>query len=181
MTVSRPTDEIQKEIRENAHRIYQRTLPLAPGRYRLNLAAKELVGGNTELWEILEVPESPAKEARFSSNGAEVVVASDKTARISLPIDYEASEFSARVNPFPEPAQESTLPALGKTLISIQHAALTDPCFETPDGSGCRHTYTKTIPIGPLPVGSYLFSAEVKDSGTRTEKDYVVNFTVNSG
>ena len=127
---------------------------------------------------ILEVPESPAKEARFSSNGAEIVVGADKTARISLPIDYEASEFSARVNPFPQPAQEHTWPSLGNSLIRIQHAALTDPCSETPKGPGCRHSYTKTIPIGPLPAGSYVFSAEVKDSGTRTEKDYVVNFTV---
>ncbi len=37
--------------------IYQKTLPLQPGRYRLNIAAKDIVGGNTTNFEmVLEVP-----------------------------------------------------------------------------------------------------------------------------
>ena len=37
--------------------IYQKTMPLQPGRYRLNIAAKDIVGGNTTNFEmVLEVP-----------------------------------------------------------------------------------------------------------------------------
>jgi hypothetical protein len=37
--------------------IYQKTVPLQPGRYRLNIAAKDIVGGNTTNYEMaLDVP-----------------------------------------------------------------------------------------------------------------------------
>ncbi|HEY6392848.1 MAG TPA: GWxTD domain-containing protein [Bryobacteraceae bacterium] len=38
--------------------IYQKAAPLAPGRYRLNIAAKDVVGGNTASYEtVLDVPQ----------------------------------------------------------------------------------------------------------------------------
>ena len=38
--------------------LYQKTLPLAPGRYRLNIAAKDITGGNTGSYEVaLDVPQ----------------------------------------------------------------------------------------------------------------------------
>lgn len=38
--------------------LYQKTIPLAPGRYRLNIAAKDVTGGNTAAYEAaLDVPE----------------------------------------------------------------------------------------------------------------------------
>jgi GWxTD domain-containing protein len=38
--------------------IYQKAVPLAPGRYRLNIAAKDVIGGNTASYEtVLDVPQ----------------------------------------------------------------------------------------------------------------------------
>ena len=57
VTVTQPTEMLQKLIAASPHRVYQKTLPMQPGRYRLNIAAKDLVGGNTGTYEIvLEVP-----------------------------------------------------------------------------------------------------------------------------
>jgi GWxTD domain-containing protein len=57
VTVTQPTEMLQKLIEASPHRIYQKTLPMQPGRYRLNIAAKDLVGGNTGTYEmVLDVP-----------------------------------------------------------------------------------------------------------------------------
>jgi len=50
-----PTDLLQQAVKGVS--IYQKTIPLQPGRYRLNVAAKDVVGGNTTSYEMaLEVP-----------------------------------------------------------------------------------------------------------------------------
>lgn len=48
--------------------IYQKTLPLAPGRYRLNIAAKDVTGGNTTTNEAaLDVPQFDEDQLAASS------------------------------------------------------------------------------------------------------------------
>jgi len=53
--VNLPTEMLQQAV--NGSEIYQKTLPLKPGRYRLNIAAKDVVGGNQTTYEMaLDVP-----------------------------------------------------------------------------------------------------------------------------
>ena len=55
VSVDVPTDLLQQAVK--GYSIYQKTLPLQPGRYRLNVAAKDTVGGNTTNFEMaLDVP-----------------------------------------------------------------------------------------------------------------------------
>jgi len=55
VSVDVPTDLLQQAVKGSS--IYQKTIPLQPGRYRLNVAAKDVVGGNTTNYEMaLEVP-----------------------------------------------------------------------------------------------------------------------------
>ncbi len=50
-----PTEMLQQATQGS--RIYQKTLPIAPGRYRLNVVAKDVVGGNMTNYEMaLDVP-----------------------------------------------------------------------------------------------------------------------------
>jgi GWxTD domain-containing protein len=50
-----PTELLQKAV--DGKSIYQRVVPLAPGRYRLNIVAKDVVGGNmTNYEQALDVP-----------------------------------------------------------------------------------------------------------------------------
>jgi GWxTD domain-containing protein len=50
-----PTDLLQQAVQGQS--LYQKSVPLQPGRYRLNVAAKDLVGGNTTNFEMaLDVP-----------------------------------------------------------------------------------------------------------------------------
>ena len=53
--VDLPTEMLQQAA--NGSEIYQKTIPLKPGRYRLNIAAKDVVGGNETTYEMaLDVP-----------------------------------------------------------------------------------------------------------------------------
>ncbi len=57
VTVTQPTEMLQQLIQASPHRIYQKTVPMQPGVYKLKIAAKDLVGGNTGTYEMrLEVP-----------------------------------------------------------------------------------------------------------------------------
>ncbi len=55
VSVDVPTDLLQQAVQGQS--IYQKVIPLQPGRYRLNIAAKDIVGGNTTNYELaLDVP-----------------------------------------------------------------------------------------------------------------------------
>jgi hypothetical protein len=57
VSVPEPTEMLQKMLEAHPHQIYQKTIPLQPGLYRLNIAAKDVVGGNTGTTELkLDVP-----------------------------------------------------------------------------------------------------------------------------
>ncbi len=57
VSVTQPTEMLQQLIQQSPHQIFQETLPLQPGQYRLSIAAKDLVGGNTGTVDIpLHVP-----------------------------------------------------------------------------------------------------------------------------
>ncbi len=50
-----PLDKL--ESYKNLKQIYQQSIPLAPGRYRLNLVAKDVISGNVNIYEVgLDVP-----------------------------------------------------------------------------------------------------------------------------
>jgi GWxTD domain-containing protein len=55
VSVDVPTDLLQQAVQGQS--MYQKVVPLQPGRYRLNIAAKDIVGGNTTNFELaLDVP-----------------------------------------------------------------------------------------------------------------------------
>ncbi len=55
VSVDVPTDLLQQAVQGQS--MYQKIIPLQPGRYRLNIAAKDIIGGNTTNYELaLDVP-----------------------------------------------------------------------------------------------------------------------------
>src|SRR5882724_11605263 len=60
-----PPDMLQKVAEQKS--LYQESVPLAPGRYRLNIVAKDIVGGNMNNYEVaLDVPRF--EEERLASS-----------------------------------------------------------------------------------------------------------------
>jgi GWxTD domain-containing protein len=61
-----PTEMLQQAIQ--GQNVYQKTVPLAPGRYRLNVVAKDIVGGNmTNYEQVLDVPRIEEDQLAMSS------------------------------------------------------------------------------------------------------------------
>ncbi len=61
-----PTEMLQQAV--NGVNLYQKTIPLKPGRYRLNVAAKDVVGGNQTTYEmVLDVPHMEDDQLSSSS------------------------------------------------------------------------------------------------------------------
>jgi GWxTD domain-containing protein len=64
--VDLPTEMLQQGMQ--GVNLYQKTLPLKPGRYRLNIAAKDVVGGNQTTYEmVLDVPHMEDDQLSSSS------------------------------------------------------------------------------------------------------------------
>jgi GWxTD domain-containing protein len=92
VSVKHATADLPNFIATNPSRIFQKSLPLAPGSYRLNLAGKDLGSKNSGSYEILfEVPQPAAQDAVSSSAGAGekavVVVRPDWNLRVTLAHD----------------------------------------------------------------------------------------------
>jgi hypothetical protein len=66
VTVDIPTELLQQAVKGSS--IYQKSIPLQPGRYRLNVVAKDVVGGNTTNYEqALDVPRMDEDQLGTSS------------------------------------------------------------------------------------------------------------------
>src|SRR5579872_6433997 len=66
VTVDIPSELLQQAV--NGSSIYQKSIPLQPGRYRLNVVAKDLVGGNVTNYEqALDVPHMDEDQLSSSS------------------------------------------------------------------------------------------------------------------
>src|SRR5262249_42491769 len=61
-----PTEMLQAHTKNKS--LFQQTVPLAPGRYRLNVIAKDVIGGNLSAQEFaINVPRLDAEKASTSS------------------------------------------------------------------------------------------------------------------
>lgn len=66
VTVDVPTELLQQAVQGSS--VYQKSIPLQPGRYRLNIVAKDLVGGNVTNYEqALDVPHMDEDQLSTSS------------------------------------------------------------------------------------------------------------------
>jgi GWxTD domain-containing protein len=66
VTVDVPTELLQQAV--NGSSIYQKSIPLQPGRYRLNVVAKDVVGGNmTNYEQAIDVPHMDEDQLSTSS------------------------------------------------------------------------------------------------------------------
>ncbi len=66
LEINAPPDMLQKYAQQRS--IYQQSVPLAPGRYRLNIVAKDTVSGNMNNYEVaLDVPNFEEEKLTSSS------------------------------------------------------------------------------------------------------------------
>jgi GWxTD domain-containing protein len=100
---------------------------------------------------------------------AAVIITGSHKLMMTVPLDFDASEFLV---------EESVTDADGKAVWSNTSKTVS-PCRKPNDKGGCLNTTLHLSQINAPSLGSYTFTAQVRDASGATKKSYMVNFSVN--
>jgi hypothetical protein len=199
VTVEVPSDLLGKAIEGSS--VYQKAVPLAPGMYRLNVVAKDIVGGNMTTYPMaLNVPHFEEEKLAQSSLiladliekvptrsiGTGQFVIGDTKVRPRLNETFERSEklgiYAQFYNFGPD---EKTNKPNGSIQYEIMKAgtdkAVLDYTEEvkTMDGASAQQvTVEKLLPLQSLEPGQYTLKMKVVDKNRNQTLTPTANFTV---
>jgi GWxTD domain-containing protein len=194
-----PTEMLQQAV-EGHRDIYQKTLPLKPGRYRLNIAAKDVVGGNQTTFEMaLDVPHIEDDQLGVSSviladmiekvptknigTGPFVIGTSKVRPRLGdtfkqnekLGIYFQLYNF--------EMDQQTKKPS-GSIQYEIVKAGSNEKVFDFSEdvaglpGGASQLTIEKLLPLKDLAPGTYTLKIKVVDKKRNQTLTPTATFTV---
>jgi GWxTD domain-containing protein len=198
VTVDVPTELLQQA--SSGQNIYQKVVPLAPGRYRLNIVAKDVVGGNmTNYEQALDVP-------RFEDDqlGTSSLILADEIQRVPTK-SIGAGQFvigTTKVRPrvndtfrrdekmgiylqiYNFEADEKTRKPEGTVEYSINKVGSTDSVLSyTEDlsaltGGASQLIVEKLLPLQSLEPGQYQLKMKVFDKKRNQTVTPMATFTV---
>jgi GWxTD domain-containing protein len=201
VTAQFPAEMLQKAM--SGSQIYSKTIPLAPGTYRLNVVAKDTVGNTMNSYEMaLNVPHYDEDQL-----GASSVILADEIERVPTksigagPFVIRSSKVRPRVNDTfkqdetmgiyaelynfgmdkktnkPEGTVEYDVvnTADNKTVLSQ-----TEDLSNIPNSSAFIVTVEKKLPLKSLPPGKYTLRLKVTDKLRGTTLNPSAPFTVTS-
>jgi GWxTD domain-containing protein len=166
--------------------LYQKAVPLAPGRYRLNIAAKDVTGGNTGTYEmVLDVPTFEEDKLAASSliladlmepvppksirSGPFVI--GDTKVRPRVNATFRADEtLGAYAQLFHFAPEGNSRKANGVVRCQITRHDTREVVFDETDeasslkGSATEMTLQKRLPLTGLAPGPYTLQMTVEDS-----------------
>jgi GWxTD domain-containing protein len=184
-----PTDLLQKAM--NGSSIYQKSVPLPPGMYRLNVVAKDIVGGNMTSYEVaLNVPHFEEDKLASSSLiladliekvptrsiGTGQFVIGDTKVRPRISDTFDRNEKLGIYQQFYNfAADEKTKKPSGSVEYQIVKNGSDKPVLDytediaSLEGSSAQQvTVVKLLPLASLEPGQYSLKMKVVDK-TRNE------------
>jgi len=198
VSVDVPTDLLQQAVLGQS--IYQKVIPLQPGRYRLNIAAKDIVGGNTTSYELaLDVPRLEDDQLGQSSLILADLIEKVPTRSIGTgPFVIGTSKVRPRVNDtfarteklgiylqlYNFEADEKTRKPEGTIDYEIVKAGTNDKVFEYSEdinsspGAAAQIIVEKLLPLQSLEPGHYTWKMKVIDKKRNQTLTPSANFTV---
>jgi GWxTD domain-containing protein len=200
VTVDSPNEMLQAYAARKS--IYQKTLPLAPGTYRLRVIVKDVVGGNlNHIEEPMTVPRlDPDKITPSSlvladvleqvppkSIGAGQFVIGDTKVRPRMDDVFKHDEkmgiYFKLYNLSPDettrkPAGEITWEFVRKNSGEMVFPAFTEQISQIPDASISQVTVQKLLPLNSLPPGQYTLKIKVTDKNRNQVLPLSADFTV---
>lgn len=199
VTVEVPTDLLSKAM--DGASVYQKSVPLAPGMYRLNVVAKDIVGGNTNSYEMaLNVPHfSEDKLAGSSliladtiekvptrSIGSGQFVIGDTKVRPRLNDTFARSEKLGIYAQFYNfTADEKTKKPSGSIEYEVTKTGSTTPVLNytedvtnVPGASAQQVTVEKLLPLSSLEPGQYTLKMKITDKPSNQVLTPSATFTV---
>ncbi len=199
VSVEVPTDLLGKAMAGAS--IYQKAVPLAPGMYRLNIVAKDIVGGNTNSYEMaLTVPHFSEEKLSASSLmladtiekvptrsiGSGQFVIGDTKVRPRVNDTFERGEkLGIYVQFYNFTPDEKTKKPNGSIEYEITKNGATEPVLAyTEDvnnvaGSSAQHvTVEKLLPLQSMEPGQYTLKMKVTDKASNQVLTPTAGFTV---
>ena len=196
-----PADMLERVASQRS--LYQQSVPLAPGRYRLNIVAKDIVGGNINNFEIaLDVPRF--EEDRLASSsliladtieklptrsiGGSMFAIGDTKVRPRVGDRFKQDEkmgiYFQVYNFMPD---EKTQKPSGSVEYEIDKAGagnekvleFSEDLLKIPNVSANQVTIEKLLPLKAFAPGNYILKIRAMDKRANQTVQQQVNFTVN--
>lgn len=198
VTVEVPADMLQQAA--NGASVYQKTVPLAPGKYRLNVVAKDIVGGNMISYEMaLDVPRFDDETLSSSSviladliekvptksigSGQFVIGGSKVRPRLSESFRRD-EKLGIYVQLYNFQQDEATRKASGTVEYEIVKNGSNEKVFEFSEdvselqGSATQYTVEKLLPLKSFEPGSYTLRMKVVDKVRNQTLTPTATFTI---
>ena len=200
VTVEAPAAMLQEAVKGAS--VYQKTIPLVPGLYRLNIVAKDVVGGNMNNYELaLRVPHYDDEALAASSlifadliekvptrsiGTGQFVVASTKVRPRVTDTFRQNEKLGVYVQLYNFGADEKTQKPSGTIEYEVVKNGTNEKVFEfTEDltaiegASATQVTVEKILPLANLHPGQYTFRMKVTDKIKNQTVTPSGTFTVN--
>jgi GWxTD domain-containing protein len=198
VSVEVPAEMLQQAA--NGASVYQKTVPLPPGKYRLNIVAKDITGGNMTSYEMaLEVPRFEEDELATSSviladliekvptksigSGQFVIGGSKVRPRLSETFKRD-EKLGIYLQLYNFQQDEQTHKPSGSIEYEIVKNGSNEKVFEftedvnTLPGSATQLTVEKLLPLKTFEPGSYTLRMKVVDKLADKTLTPVATFTV---
>jgi GWxTD domain-containing protein len=157
--------------------LYQKSVPLAPGKYRLSIAARDVVGGNTATYETaIEVPPFQEDELAASS-----LILADLMERVPSRNIGTGQFVIGDMKVRPRVSETFTTAEKLGVYVQLYHLATGTIGYEITNVSGnesalayteeitvptAQFTIQKWFPLKDLAAGNYTFRMKVTDQAT---------------
>jgi GWxTD domain-containing protein len=198
VSVEVPTSMLQEAAQGIS--IYQKAIPLPPGMYRLNVVAKDVVGGNMNNYEMaLNVPRME-EDVLFASSlvladvlekvptrsiGTGQFVIGTSKVRPRLTETFRRNEkMGIYMKLYNFEADEKTGKPVGEVVYEIVRDSDNKPVLEFTedaaalDGSASQATIEKLLPLANFEPGKYTLKVKVTDKLKNTSLTQSAQFTV---
>jgi hypothetical protein len=199
VTATTPPEYLQEFIKGKS--IYQKTIPLPPGTYRLNVNAKDVVGGNLSVYEVaVTVPRLDADKLSSStliladliekvpskSIGTGQFVIGDSKVRPRMDDVFKHDEkMGIYMKLYNFGAEEGTHLPSGQVEYEVVKNGTNEKIFnftedvgQIPGASTSQVTIEKLLPLNTLVPGQYTLRLKVTDKNRNQTLTPSVQFTV---
>src|SRR5207248_857497 len=199
LEIDAPPDMLQKYAQQRS--IYQQSVPLAPGRYRLNIVAKDTVAGNLNNYEVaLDVPRFDEDKLASSSLiladtiqklptksiGGGMFSIGDTKVRPRLGNKFTKDEkMGIYLQVYNFGPDEKTQKPSGSIEYEISKVGGNEKIMDfsedigsIPNASSSQVTIEKLLPLNALPPGNYTLKVKVLDKNRNQTVQQQGDFTV---
>jgi hypothetical protein len=200
ITTFEPTLEVDAST-DRAKQVFQQSVPLLPGRYHLNIVAKDVMSGNTNVSEsAIEVPHfdefkliasslilaDPIEKLPARQNGGSMFAIGDDKVRPRVGgIFSSAEKMGIYLQAYNFTADAGTQKPAGSAEFEVDKAGSGERIMDvsqdiaaTPNASASQVTIEKLFPLTSLAPGGYTLKVTVTDARSSQTVQRQENFTV---